>query len=275
MRAAPRDVPSESATGAAEQAAPAPAGADPSEIHVVAGDRIDGAISVSSVLPEQDGGAARDRGDAGQVGAIVWNATARLRELGDKLRASPAVRSASIAGALVVAFGFGWACGSIFDSGPEAEPIPPASKAELAPARPESQHDLKRSHRMAAAPRPAPVESSRAKPSASAANARLIASVVAQLQAEPLTTSSIGASPAASDFSPPAVLSPVPETRPTTIAGWSVRDVDGDKAVLVGPDHVWTVRAGDNVPGVGRIDSIVRWGNRWIVATTAGLISTE
>jgi hypothetical protein len=26
---------------------------------------------------------------------------------------------------------------------------------------------------------------------------------------------------------------------------------------------------------VGQIDTIVRWGNRWIVATTAGLISTE
>jgi hypothetical protein len=43
----------------------------------------------------------------------------------------------------------------------------------------------------------------------------------------------------------------------------------------VGPDHVWTVRTGDAVPGVGRIDSIVRWGGRWIVATTVGLISTE
>jgi hypothetical protein len=29
------------------------------------------------------------------------------------------------------------------------------------------------------------------------------------------------------------------------------------------------------VPGVGRVDSIVRWGNRWIVATSKGLISTQ
>src|SRR5262245_52276495 len=28
-------------------------------------------------------------------------------------------------------------------------------------------------------------------------------------------------------------------------------------------------------PGIGRIDSIVRWGSRWIVATTKGLISTQ
>jgi hypothetical protein len=32
---------------------------------------------------------------------------------------------------------------------------------------------------------------------------------------------------------------------------------------------------GDTIPGVGRIDSIVRWGNRWIVATANGLIATQ
>ena len=80
---------------------------------------------------------------------------------------------------------------------------------------------------------------------------------------------------ASSDSNPPLPVSPVAETKPTTIAGWTVRDVYGESAVLVGPDHVWTVRTGDTVPGVGRIDTIVRWGNRWIVATTTGLISTE
>ena len=32
---------------------------------------------------------------------------------------------------------------------------------------------------------------------------------------------------------------------------------------------------GDTVPGVGRVASIVRWGGRWIVATSRGLISTQ
>ena len=31
---------------------------------------------------------------------------------------------------------------------------------------------------------------------------------------------------------------------------------------------------GDTVPGVGRVYSIVRWGNRWIVAAANGLIAT-
>jgi hypothetical protein len=67
---------------------------------------------------------------------------------------------------------------------------------------------------------------------------------------------------------------PVPETRPTTIEGWTVLDVRGGMAVLEGPEGVRTAARGDTVPGIGRIDSIVRWGNRWIVATANGLIAT-
>jgi len=67
---------------------------------------------------------------------------------------------------------------------------------------------------------------------------------------------------------------PYPETRPTTIAGWALIEVVDGLAVVQGPNGVWRVRHGDTVPGVGRVDSIVRWGNRWIVATSKGLIST-
>jgi hypothetical protein len=67
---------------------------------------------------------------------------------------------------------------------------------------------------------------------------------------------------------------PVAETRPTTIAGWMLREVANGTAVLEGPNGVLRVRRGDMVPGAGRIDSILLWGNRWIVATTQGLIST-
>jgi hypothetical protein len=67
---------------------------------------------------------------------------------------------------------------------------------------------------------------------------------------------------------------PYPETRPTTIAGWALIEVVDGMAVVQGPNGVWRVRHGDMVPGVGRVDSIVRWGNRWIVATSKGLIST-
>jgi len=66
----------------------------------------------------------------------------------------------------------------------------------------------------------------------------------------------------------------VPETRPSTIEGWMVREVVGGTAVLEGPDGILRATSGDTVPGLGKVDSIVRWGNRWIVATSRGLIST-
>jgi hypothetical protein len=69
-------------------------------------------------------------------------------------------------------------------------------------------------------------------------------------------------------------LAPAPETRPTTIPGWIVVDVRDGTAVLDGPDGVRMAARGDTIPGLGRVDSIVRWGNRWIVATANGLIAS-
>jgi hypothetical protein len=78
------------------------------------------------------------------------------------------------------------------------------------------------------------------------------------------------------DEKDPPRLTAVPETRPGTIEGWMVRRVDGGTAVLEGPGGVvFQVRQGDTVPGVGRVDSIVLWGGRWIVSTATGLIATQ
>ncbi len=72
----------------------------------------------------------------------------------------------------------------------------------------------------------------------------------------------------------PTKLTATPETRPTTIEGWTLREVVNGTAVIIGPNGVWRVTPGQTVPGIGRVDSIVRWGNRLVVATTKGLIST-
>jgi len=72
----------------------------------------------------------------------------------------------------------------------------------------------------------------------------------------------------------PPKLTPTPETRPTTIKGWTLREVSNGTAVLEGPKGIWRATPGQTVPGAGRVESIVRWGNRWIVATSKGLIST-
>ena len=66
----------------------------------------------------------------------------------------------------------------------------------------------------------------------------------------------------------------VPETKPTTIPGWTIIEVRDGAAVLEGPDGVHVATRGETIPGLGHVDSIVRWGNRLIVATTHGLIST-
>jgi hypothetical protein len=78
----------------------------------------------------------------------------------------------------------------------------------------------------------------------------------------------------AGDLQSRVKLTPTQETRPTTIEGWALREVTNGIAVLEGPDGIWRVGRGDTIPGVGRVVSIFRWGNRLIVATSRGLIST-
>jgi hypothetical protein len=95
----------------------------------------------------------------------------------------------------------------------------------------------------------------------------------------PLTAqqNTVSSSPATGVGRGPTILSKptsFPETRPTTIEGWMVRDVVGGTAILEGPDGVWRATRGDTVPGVGTVETIVRWGSRWVVATPRGLIST-
>ncbi|HZP69271.1 MAG TPA: hypothetical protein VFB29_04945 [Pseudolabrys sp.] len=93
-------------------------------------------------------------------------------------------------------------------------------------------------------------------------------------QAPPQSEQAHKEAPSTSLPPPQRKLVAVPETPPTTIPGWIVRDVANGTAVVQGPNGVWRVARGDSLPGVGRVDSIVRWGNRWIVATSRGLIST-
>ncbi|WP_426436819.1 hypothetical protein [Bradyrhizobium genosp. P] len=122
------------------------------------------------------------------------------------------------------------------------------------------------------------------KPSIKSEGARRTAS-----NADPIVTSSLprttasprlaalGAAPTTLNAQAAALKQPLaatPETRPSTIPGWSVVEVRDGTAVLEGPEGVRMAARGDTLPGIGRIDSIVRWGNRWIVATASGLIAT-
>ena len=171
-------------------------------------------------------------------------------------------RRAWVLGAAFVAvFGLGWAGGanwsrfSIF----EAASNPPTQKVTY--SRPVLDTEAKSAAKTDGPVRKAPATTGSLGTPVVAASSRTASVVQANANSTVL-------------IPPREMMVPVPETRPTTIEGWTVRDVRGGTAILEGPDGIWTVTRGDTVPGVGRIDSIVRWGNRWIVATAGGLIAT-
>lgn len=107
---------------------------------------------------------------------------------------------------------------------------------------------------------------------------------VAQQAAPPPMKPQAKAAPGpAPDAQAKAVPKPAaPKAKPETpgidakgIANWTVRNVFGDTAVLDGPRGLVEVTLGDVVPGIGRVQAIMRSGRRWIVATTKGVITPQ
>jgi hypothetical protein len=167
-----------------------------------------------------------------------------------------------VAGALVAGFGLGWACGPMIAA---LTPGTPTETHSLRTAEPRSGGKIDGARKTASTSglqAPATVGAISAKPSGGPRPSVDSASIT---PATPVNTTIAAREP----------LVAVPETKPATIEGWTVLDVRGGTVVLEGPDGVRTAARGDTVPGIGRIDSIVRWGNRWIVATASGLIATR
>jgi len=167
-----------------------------------------------------------------------------------------------IAGAFVAAFGLGWAGGANWHrfSDIDAAFSPATQKVTYLRRTPDAE--TKSAAKTDGLVRKAPATTGSLGTPVAAASSRAAAVV------QPST------SPSGASVPPREMMVAVPETRPTTIEGWTVREVRGATAILEGPDGVWTVTRGDILPGVGRVDSIVRWGNLWIVATANGLIAT-
>ncbi len=179
-----------------------------------------------------------------------------------------------VAGALVAGFGLGWAGGFSWYGPVNISTLNPITQTET-PSR-----------RIAETKLSGKIEGARRTTSTlglrTSSGAPQISAVGASISAKPLAVASDGAqlSVEQAEMTPTGSIAtkgpmmPAPETGPTTIEGWTVLDVRGGTAVLGGPDGVRMAKRGDTVPGIGRIDSIVRWGNRWIVATAGGLIAT-
>jgi hypothetical protein len=179
-----------------------------------------------------------------------------------------------VAGALVAGFGLGWAGGFSWYGLANISALNPITRTETS------------SRRIAETKLGGKIEGARKTASTlglrTPSGATQVSQVGASISAKPQAAASDGAqlsveqadmTPTGS-IAPKGPMMPAPETGPTTIEGWTILDVRGGTAVLGGPDGVRMAKRGDTVPGIGRIDSIVRWGNRWIVATASGLIAT-
>jgi hypothetical protein len=158
------------------------------------------------------------------------------------------LRAALLTGALLATFALGWFGGA---TSTRLMSPPPAAPSVL-------KQRLDASTRSAARVR---------SDAAVGAGLRKLSSAPVTARPEPVALEN-----AAKDLPRPL---PTPETRPTTIEGWTVRDVAGGFASLEGPQGTWRAARGDIVPGLGRVDSIVRWGNYWLVSTSHGLVASE
>lgn len=185
-----------------------------------------------------------------------------------------------VAGALVAGFGLGWAGGFSWYGSANMAALNPITQTETPSRRIAERKSGGKTEGTRKTAYTSGLQTSPAVSTVSTVGATISAKRLATLPgvAPEYTGSSSTASPAVQDLTGSVAsrdpMMPAPETRPTTIEGWTVLDVRDGTAVLEGPDGVRMATRGDTVPGIGRVDSIVRWGKRWIVATASGLIAT-
>ena len=215
------------------------------------------------------GNVVRDRRP--QQSASLWNFLKSDRDevlvvrepFGDRARAAVLV-----AAALVASFGLGWAGGlnwpqfaselGLVEVAQKETPSPRISEAR-------SSGRIEGARKTASASDSPAIVGSIPKPSTLLPGG-------ARLSTGPASQANAGPSAAAIAMRQPLVAAP--ETKPATIPGWTVVDVRDGTAVLEGPDGIRMAARGDTVPGLGRVESIVRWGSRWVIATASGLVAT-
>jgi hypothetical protein len=166
----------------------------------------------------------------------------------------------------------------------EPPPLVQIPRSDGAPPRPQMSADTHRDPANATGPASTANKSHARRLAQNTAQPKPIKTslIAPSLSAPPLTvpaltapqTVDVAVTDTAHRSDPAARPLPFPESRPETLAGWTVREVNGSTAILDGPERSFKAARGDIVPGVGRLESIVRWGDRWIVATESGLIST-
>ena len=203
--------------------------------------------------------------------ASLWNFLKSDRDevlvvrepFGDRARAAVLV-----AAAVVASFGLGWAGGLNWPQfASELGLVVVAQKETPSPRISEARSSgrIDGPRKTASASDSPAIVGSIPKPSA-------LLPAGARPSASPASQANAGPSAAIAMRQP---LVAAPETKPATIPGWTVVDVRDGTAVLEGHDGIRMAARGDTIPGIGRVESIVRWGNRWVIATAGGLIATQ
>ncbi len=91
--------------------------------------------------------------------------------------------------------------------------------------------------------------------------------------AAPPTTAAHDVTGSVAAYAPPPPAEPASAAGPPVLEGWRVRSVYNGAALIQGRlGGVMEVEPGDNLPGLGRIESIRRQDGKWVVVTSKGLI---
>ncbi len=176
---------------------------------------------------------------------------------------------ALLAGAFAATFGLGWSGAILFHGA--APPQRSVVAARVAPEPAPKPVAVQRAPDRPVRPEPAPPKEAAAKPATPAplpVPRPVLPARIEQVKVD--ADSQTLPQPADLRMQP---LTPVPETKPVSIPGWSVISASGSHAVLSGPAGPINVSVGDDVASLGQITSIVRWGSYWVVATSRGVVA--
>lgn len=186
-------------------------------------------------------------------------------------------RHAALAATVVLAAGFGAAVGTIANR-PAEHTAPKVNTALL-----EENHALQRS----VAKLTKDLGALQARVDASARESRTQIAKVNDRLAERAAeiTGSIGkpATVAAAPSAPPIIEKPetlavtplpLPRPGPPIVQGWTVREARNGRVLVETRGEFFEIFPGVPLPGLGRVESIRREGDKWVVVTPKGLITS-
>ncbi len=179
-------------------------------------------------------------------------------------------RRAALAAIVVLAAGFGAAVGTLATRAPA--PPPPKPNTALLEENQALQRSVARLTKDLATLKTSAEAAAR---ESRAQIAKVSEELNKRLDRAPETTGSIGkAATAAPAVEKPEVAPPIPTPRPAIVQGWTVREGRNGRVLVESRGEFFEVFPGVPLPGLGRVEAIRREGDRWVVVTPRGLITS-